>query len=55
MIKSDEMAERAFNEMDVNKDNKVTKDEFIDACLKNNTISGMLAKKVLKIVTTDTQ
>ena len=53
MINSDEMAERVFNEMDINNDNQVTKDEFLDVCLKNNTISGMLANKVLKIVSTD--
>ena len=48
------MAENVFNEMDMNQDKKVTKEEFIEVCLRNNTISGMLANKVLKVITTDT-
>ena len=53
MLNLNEMAARAFNEMDVNHDNKVTKDEFFKACMKNDTIAGMLANKVLKVVSTD--
>ena len=53
MISIDEMSNRVFNEMDINQDNKVTKEEFIEACLKNNTISQMLVNKVLKVISTD--
>ena len=53
MINWDEMSARIFREMDINEDNKITKEEFIGACLRNNTISEMLAKKVLKVISTD--
>ena len=54
MMNCDEMAETIFNEMDLNRDNKVTEKEFIQVCMKNNTISSMLATNILKIITTDT-
>ena len=54
MMKLDEMTEKVFQEMDLNNDNKVTKDEFVQACLSNKNISGMLAKKMVKIISTDT-
>ena len=54
MMKLDEMAEKVFQEMDLNHDNKITKDEFVQACLSNKNISGMLAKKMVKIISTDT-
>ena len=53
MINMEEMSNRVFQEMDVNEDNKVTKEEFIEACLRNNTISEMLVSKVLKVISTD--
>ena len=53
MINWDEMSARIFTEMDINEDNKITKEEFIQACLKNNTVSEMLAKKILKVISTD--
>ena len=53
MLTANEVAARVFNEMDINKDMKVTKDEFFKACMRNDTISGMLANKVLKVVSTD--
>ena len=53
MINCNEMSERIFKEMDINQDNKVTKEEFIEVCLKNNTISEMLAQKVLKVISSD--
>ena len=49
----EEMSNRVFQEMDVNEDNKVTKEEFIEVCLRNNTVSEMLAQKVLKVISTD--
>ena len=54
MIDLNDMTDRVFQEMDSNRDKKVTKDEFVQACLSNKNISGMLAKKMLKIVSTDT-
>ena len=53
MINWDEMSARIFTEMDINEDNKITKEEFIQACLRNNTVSEMLAKKILKVISTD--
>ena len=48
------MTERVFQEMDLNCDNKVTKEEFVEACLNNKNVSEMLANKMLKVITTDT-
>ena len=53
MINWDEMSDRIFKEMDLNQDNKVTKEEFIEVCLRNDTVSEMLAQKVLKVISTD--
>ncbi len=47
------MAEIVFKEMDLNGDNKVTKDEFVTACLKNNHICTMLCSKILEIAGSD--
>ena len=54
MINCNEMADRVFREMDIKHDNKISKEEFLEASMKNHTISEMLVSKVLKIVTTDT-
>ena len=43
------MADDAFTEMDVDKDGKVTKEEFIQACLSHEKISSMLALKITDI------
>ena len=43
------MADEAFTEMDVDKDGKVTKEEFIKACLAHEKISSMMALKIIDI------
>ena len=53
MMSPEEMSNKVFREMDLNYDCKVTKEEFIEACFKSNTMSETLAKKVLKIISTD--
>ena len=53
MMSPDEMSNRVFKEMDINHDSKITKEEFIQVCLKNYTISETLARKVLKVISTD--
>ena len=45
----DMIAKTAFAEMDKNKDGKVTKEEFVTACLGQQEISKMLALKVINI------
>ena len=53
MMSPDEMSNKVFKEMDINHDSKITKEEFIQVCLKNYTISETLATKVLKVISTD--
>ena len=55
MMSPDEMSNRVFKEMDINHDSKITKEEFIQVCLKNYTISETLARKILKVISTDVQ
>ena len=43
------IAMTAFAEMDKNKDGKVTKEEFVGACLEQQEISKMLALKIVDI------
>ena len=43
------IAKTAFAEMDKNKDGKVTKEEFVGACLEQQEISKMLALKIVDI------
>ena len=43
------IALKAFKEMDTNTDGKVTEDEFVRACLGQETISKILALKVIEI------
>ena len=43
------MANSAFEEMDVNADGKVTKEEFMEACRTHEKISSMLALKIVDI------
>ena len=47
------MADDAFTEMDVDKDGKVTKEEFIQACLSHEKISSMMALKITYIFIPD--
>jgi Ca2+-binding EF-hand superfamily protein len=43
------LAEAAFKEMDTDGDSKVTKEEFIRACIANEKITSMLALKIVDI------
>ena len=43
------LATKAFQEMDTNGDGRVTEEEFIKACLNHETISKMLALKVIDV------
>merc|ERR1712050_729583 len=43
------LADKAFKEMDIDDDGKVTQDEFVRACLSQETISKMLALKVIDV------
>ena len=43
------LAIQAFKEMDANDDGKVTKEEFVMACLNDDTISQMLARKLIDV------
>ena len=43
------LAIQAFKEMDANDDRKVTKEEFVMACLNDDTISQMLARKLIDV------
>ena len=47
------LAEQVFKEMDINKDNKISYNEFSEACLKNNQVCSMLSSKVLELVGSD--
>lgn len=43
------LADKAFREMDTNSDGQVTQEEFVKACLNQETISKMLALKVIDV------
>jgi len=43
------LATKAFQEMDTDADGKVTQEEFVKACLNQETISKMLALKVIDV------
>ena len=45
----DLLVEKAFIEMDINADGKVTSDEFIKACLSQKKFSTMLTLKLIKV------
>eukprot|EP00092_Neocalanus_flemingeri_P038041 GFUD01041410.1.p1 GENE.GFUD01041410.1~~GFUD01041410.1.p1 ORF type:complete len:195 (+),score=70.16 GFUD01041410.1:44-628(+) len=47
------IAKTAFAEMDKDKDGKVSKDEFVSACMGQEEISKMLALKVVNIFVDD--
>ena len=48
-----ELASTAFKEMDKDQDGKVTKEEFVDACLSQARISSMLALKLVDLFVTE--
>ena len=51
---SDEvLASMAFGEMDSNLDGNITKEEFITACLNQETISTMLTLKIIQVFIPD--
>ena len=52
-LNADEMAKTAFKEMDYLKNNIITKDEFMRACLGSDKIITMLAYKMVDLCTTD--
>ena len=45
----EQMARDAFKEMDTNDDGRVTKEEFVKACMAQETISKLLALKVIDV------
>ena len=42
-INASEMAEKAFKEMDIDKNNKISKNEFLTVCLQSNKVCTMFA------------
>jgi len=51
MDSHEDLANKAFQEMDANSDGRVTQEEFVKACLNQATISKMLALKVIDVFT----
>ena len=49
LLDEENVAEDAFKEMDINIDGKITQEEFIRACLGHETLSTMLALKVIHV------
>lgn len=47
------MAKRAFKEMDYQKNDIITKDEFMRACMGSDKIITVLAFKMVDLCTTD--
>ena len=48
-LNEENLALNAFKEMDINTDGKITQEEFIHACLSRETLSTMLALKVIDV------
>ena len=48
-LNEENLAKEAFKEMDINIDGKITQEEFIRACLGHETLSTMLALKVIDV------
>merc|ERR1712150_78384 len=48
-LNEENLALDAFKEMDINTDGKITQEEFIHACLSRETLSTMLALKVIDL------
>ena len=48
-VNEENLAKEAFKEMDINTDGKITPEEFIHACLSQETLSTMLALKVIDL------
>ena len=51
----DSLSKATFDEMDFNKDNTITKQEFIKACLGNDKLITGLAYKMLDVCLIDCQ
>ena len=49
-IPEDQLAEKAFKEMDADQDGHITEEEFIQAALKDNKVCKMLALKVVNLI-----
>ena len=49
LSKSDNVAMAAFNEMDKNRDGKVTEDEFVGACLDNEEFSKLITSTAVNL------
>ena len=45
----EKFAEDAFKEMDINTNGQITQEEFIQACLGHETLSTILALKVIEV------
>lgn len=52
-IKQDVANNNFSREMDVDKDGKVTREEFVDACMKQEKISSMLALRIIDVFVAD--
>ena len=48
-LNEEKSAKKAFKVMDINIDGKITQEEFIHACLSRETLSTMLALKVIDL------
>merc|ERR1712150_201423 len=48
-LNEENLAKDVFKEMDINTDGKITQEEFIHACLSRETLSTMLALKVIDL------
>merc|ERR1712045_639983 len=47
------LAETAFKEMDEDRDGKVTIDEFVGACMKQEKFTSLLALRIIDVFVTD--
>ena len=52
-LNQQDMSKLAFGEADFNHDNKITKDEFIKACLGSDKIVAVLAFKMIDVVSAE--
>mgnify|MGYP001181899804 FL=1 len=49
-ISEEQLAEKAFKEMDADQDGHITEEEFIKAAMKDNKVCKMLALKVVNLI-----
>lgn len=54
-LNADGLARAAFDEMDYNNDNTITKAEFMKACMGNDKLITSLAYKMLDVCLIDCQ